>query len=145
MCRVEGMIEDFNKRQRVIDLGEEAEDEILQSTGKTESTFDTPQYRRVMAACKERDKFPTQAWIPDEEDSPEEFMEDVYKKELGSDLEEVNDGVAVGLVDFTEDSEYKSMFEQHTEAMKQQSELIERWVEQEEKRLPPKPPMSPFT
>ena len=104
------MIDDFNKRQRVIDLGEEAEDEILQSTGKTESTFDTPQYRRVMAACKERDKFPTQAWIPDEEDSPEEFMEDVYKKELGSDLEEVNDGVAVGLVDFTEDSEYIRLY-----------------------------------
>ena len=60
------MIDDFNKRQRVIDLGEEAEDEILESTGKTDSTFDTPQYRRVMAACKERDKFPTQASIPDE-------------------------------------------------------------------------------
>ena len=61
------MIDDFNKRQRVIDLGEEAEDEILESTGKkTESAFATPQYRRVMAACKERDKFPTQAWIPDE-------------------------------------------------------------------------------
>ena len=51
------MIDDFNKRQRVIDLGEEAEDEILESTGKTESTFDTPQYRRVMAACKERESF----------------------------------------------------------------------------------------
>ena len=63
------MIDEFNKRQRVIDLGEEAEDEILESTGKkTVSNFDTPQYRRVMAACKERDKFPTQAWIPDEED-----------------------------------------------------------------------------
>ena len=32
----------------------------------TDSAFDTPQYRRVMAACKERDKFPTQAWIPDD-------------------------------------------------------------------------------
>tara|TARA_Y100000758_G_C15871397_1_gene356820 strand:+ start:58 stop:336 length:279 start_codon:yes stop_codon:yes gene_type:complete len=62
------MIDDFNKRQRVIDLGEEAEDEILKSTGKTNSTFDTPQYKRVMKACKERDKFPTQAWIPDEEE-----------------------------------------------------------------------------
>jgi len=29
--------------------------------------FNSPQYKRVMAACKERDKFPTQAWIPDEE------------------------------------------------------------------------------
>ena len=104
------MIDDFNKRQRVIDLGEEAEDEILESTGKTESTFDTPQYRRVMAACKERDKFPTQAWIPDEEENPEEFMEDVYKKELGSDLEEVDGGVAVGLIDFTKDSEYIRLY-----------------------------------
>ena len=32
----------------------------------TDSAFDTPQYKRVMAACKERDKFPTQAWIPDD-------------------------------------------------------------------------------
>ena len=69
------MIDDFNKRQRVIDLGEEAEDEILQSTGKTESVFDTPQYKRVMAACKERDKFPTQAWIPDDFE-PIDFTKD---------------------------------------------------------------------
>ena len=122
------MIEDFNKRQRVIDLGEEAEDEILQSTGKTDSAFDTPRYRRVMAANKERDKFPTQAWIPDEE------------KCVHSKLHDAQDE----LVNFEEDSEYKNMFDQHTDAMQQQSELIERWVEQEEKRLPPKPPMSPY-
>ena len=49
-------------------------------------------------------------------------------------------------IDFTKDSEYKRMFDQHTDAMKQQSELIERWAEKEEKkRLPPKPPMSPFS
>ena len=109
----------------------------------TDSTFDTPQYKRVMAACKERDKFPTQAWIPDDS---EEFIAEVLKTELGDSLEKVEDGVAVGLVDFTEDSEYKSMFEQHTEAMKQQSALIEQWVEKEEKkRYPPKPPMTPFT
>ena len=29
-------------------------------------SFDTQQYKRVMAACKERDKIPTQAWTPDE-------------------------------------------------------------------------------
>ena len=57
------MIDDFNKRQRVIDLGEEAEDEILESTGKrTESAFDTPQYRRVMEVCKERSEIPTMDW-----------------------------------------------------------------------------------
>ena len=122
------MIDDFNKRQRVIDLGEEAEDEILQSTGKTDSAFNTPQYRRVMAANKERDKSPTQAWIPDEE------------KCVHSKLHDAQDE----LVNFEEDSEYKNMFDQHTDAMQQQSELIERWVEQEEKRLPPKPPMSPY-
>jgi len=104
------MIDDFNKRQRVIDLGEEAEDEILESTGKTDSVFDTPQYRRVIAACKERSEIPTMAWTPDEEDNPEEFMEDVYKKELGTNLEEVDDGVAVGLVDFTKDSEYIRLY-----------------------------------
>ena len=95
----------------------------------TDSAFDTPQYRKVKAICKVRDKFPTQAWIPDDS---EEFIAEVLKTELGDSLEKIEDGVAVG-------------FEQHTEAMKQQSELIERWVEQEEKRLPPKPPKSPFT
>ena len=109
------MIDDFNKRQRVIDLGEEAEDEILESTGKTVSNFDTPQYRRVMEACKERDKFPTQAWIPDEEDSSEEFMECIYKKELGSNLETVDSGVAVGLIDFTQDSEYRRLYESQSD------------------------------
>ena len=122
------MIDDFNKRQRVIDLGEEAEDEILKSTGKTDSAFDTPQYRRVMAANKERDKFPTQAWIPDEE------------KCVHSKLYAAKDE----LINFEEDSEYKRVFNQHTDAMKQQSELIERWVKEEEKRLPPKPPKSPY-
>ena len=104
------MIDEFNKRQRVIDLGEEAEDEILESTGKTDSIFDTPQYRRVMKACKERSEIPTMAWTPDEEDNPEEFMECVYEKELGTDLETVDDGVAVGLVDFTKDSEYIRLY-----------------------------------
>ena len=126
------MIDDFNKRQRIIDLGEEAEDEILESTGKrTESAFDTPQYRRVMEVCKERSEIPTMAWTPDEEDSPEEFMECVYEKELGPDLESVDDGVAVGfydslpdvvssegkprwhperIIDFTQDSEYKRLY-----------------------------------
>ena len=141
------MIDDFNKRQRVIDLGEEAEDEILQSTGKkTESVFDTPQYRRVMEVCKERSEIPTMDWCPDDDNPPdihplaveggcnpcEEFMEEVYKKELGADLEEVDDGVAVGfydslpdvvssegkprwhperIIDFTQDSEYKRLYE----------------------------------
>ena len=101
------MIDDFNKRQRVIDLGEEAEDEILESTGKTESVFDTPQYKRVMATCKVRDKFPTQAWIPDDS---EEFIAEVLKTELGDSLEKLEDGVAVGLVDFTKDSEYIRLY-----------------------------------
>ena len=41
-------------------------------------------------------------------------------------------------IDFTKDPEYVRLFGQ-------QSELIEQWVEKEEKkRLPPKPPMSPY-
>jgi hypothetical protein len=82
------------------DLGEEAEDEILISTGKIDS--------------------------PDEK-----LMECVYKKELGSDFETMDSGVAVGfydslpdvsssedkprwypereLIDFTQDSEYKRL------------------------------------
>ena len=109
------MIDDFNKRQRVIELGEEAEDEILESTGKTDSIFDTPQYRRVMKACKERSEIPTMAWTPDEEDNPEEFMEDVYKKELGNSFEKIEGGIAVGnslffSIDFTKDSEYIRLY-----------------------------------
>ena len=83
------------------DLGEEAEDEILESTGKFDDGVD------------------------------EKLMECVYKNELGSDLEIVDDGVAVGfydslpdvvssegkprwhpereLIDFTQDSEYKRL------------------------------------
>ena len=73
----------------------------------TDSAFDTPQYRRVMAACKERDKIPTQAWIPDDS---EESIAEVLKTELGDSFEKLEDGVAIGLVDFTEDSEYKRLF-----------------------------------
>jgi hypothetical protein len=32
----------------------------------------------------------------------------------------------------------------HTKLYEAQAELIDLWVEEEEKRLPPKPPMSPF-
>ena len=47
----------------------------------------------------------------DEEENPEEFMVDVYKYELGTDLETMDSGVAIGLVDFTQDSEYKRLYE----------------------------------
>ena len=81
--------------------------------------FNGEQYKRVMAACKERDKFPPQAWIPDEE------------KCVHTQLYEAK-------VDFTDDSEYKRMFGQ-------QAELIEQWVKKEEKRRPPPlAPISPF-
>ena len=60
-----------------------------------------------MAACKLRDKFPTQAWIADDS---EEFMAEVLKTELGESLEKLEEGVAVGLIDFTQDSEYKRLF-----------------------------------
>ena len=90
--------------------------------------FNSKQYKRVIAACKELDKFPTQAWIPDKE------------KCVHSKLHDAQDE----LINFEEDSEYKRVFEQHTDAMKQQSELIERWVKEEEKRLPPRPPKSPY-
>ena len=73
----------------------------------TDSAFDTPQYRKVMATCKVRDKFPTQAWIADDS---EEFIAEVLKTELGESLEKLEDGVAVGLIDFTQDSEYKRLF-----------------------------------
>jgi len=56
-------------------------------------------------------------------------------------------------IDFTKDSEYIRMFEDHTDAMKQQSECFNAivegmknlgWDEKEEKRPPPMPPKSPF-
>ena len=50
-----------------------------------------------------------------EEDNPEEFMEYVYKKELGSNLETVDSGVAVGLIDFTQDSEYRRLYESQSD------------------------------
>ena len=123
------MIDDFNKRQRIIDLGEEAEDEILESTGK-KTDFSSEQYKKVIEACDRRSEVPTMDWCPDEDNPPdihplaveggcyvietddnsEELMECVYKKELGPNLETVDDGVAVGLVDFTQDSEYKRLY-----------------------------------
>jgi len=73
------------------DLGEEAEDEILISTGKINST-------------------------------DEKLMECVYKKELGSDFETMDDGVAVGFVDFTEDSEYKRLLKIQAKARGEKGE-----------------------
>ena len=103
----------------------------LENRGRfmTDSAFDTPQYRRVMKVCKERSDIPTMAWMPDEEKCVHAKLHDAQDE----------------LVNFEEDSEYQRIFNQHTDAMKQQSELINRWVEQEEKRLPPKPPKSPFS
>ena len=69
--------------------------------------FNSKQYKKVMAVCKLRDKFPTQAWIADDS---EEFMAEVLKTELGDSLEKLEEGVAVGLIDFTQDSEYKRLF-----------------------------------
>jgi hypothetical protein len=43
-----------------------------------------------------------------DEDS-EEFMEEVYKKELGLDFDIINEGVAVS-IDFTKDSEYIRLY-----------------------------------
>ena len=110
--------------------------------------FNSPQYKRVMKACKERDQFPTQAWIPDEPEEEKELTKDDAfntivegMKILGWDKKEC---VHTQLHEAQDVKVNFGVLEQHTDAMKQQSELIERWVEQEEKRLPPKPPMSPY-
>jgi len=52
------------------------------------STFDTPQYKRVMAACKERDAFPTQAWIPDKQKSKSTLLKQLkeFKNQLKKEL-----------------------------------------------------------
>ena len=82
--------------------------------------FNSKQYKRVIAACEERSKYPTMAWMPDEEKCVHAKLHDAQDE----------------LINFEEDSEYQRMFNQHTDAMKQQSELIERWVEKEEKKIP---------
>ena len=114
------------------DLGEEAEDEISESTGKTD--FKSKQYKKllkVLAVNKRRNEIPTMDWTPlEEEENSEEFMECVYKKELGSSFEKMDSGVSVGFydslpdtassedkprwyperkIDFTQDSEYKRL------------------------------------
>jgi len=97
------------------DLGEEAEDEILKSTGKVDFTQDS-EYIRLF-----------------DDDESEEFMESVYKKELGSDFETVDSGVAIGF--------YDSLPETSS------SEDKPRWYPERDlkkKRLSPSPPMSPF-
>jgi len=72
--------------------------------------FKGKQYKKVLTANKRRNEIPTMDWTPiEEEENPEEFMECVYKKELGSSFEKVDSGVGVGLVDFTQDSEYKRL------------------------------------
>tara|TARA_B100000809_G_scaffold7294_1_gene7190 strand:+ start:644 stop:916 length:273 start_codon:yes stop_codon:yes gene_type:complete len=87
--------------------------------------FSSKQYKKVLAANKRRNAIPTMAWTPLTEDSDK--------------------------IDFTQDSEYIRMFGVdkndcvHTKLYKAQAELIDLWVEEEEKRLPPKPPMSPFS
>ncbi len=45
------------------------------------------------------------------DEESEEFMEEVYKKELGPNFTTMDTGVAVGVIDFTQDSEYKRLFE----------------------------------
>ena len=69
--------------------------------------------------------------IIDTDDKSEEFMECVYKNELGSDLEKIDDGVAVGLIDFTQDSEYKRLFKIQAKARgeKDESKFDEKVME----------------
>ena len=80
--------------------------------------FNSAQYKRVIAACKERSEIPTMDWIPDKEEC-------------------VHTQLYEAKVDFTDDSEYVRLYGQ-------QAELIEQWVKEEEQRPPPMPPMSPF-
>jgi len=68
-----------------------------------------------------------------DDDDSEEFMESVYKKELGSNLETVDSGVAIGFYDSLPDTA--------------SSEDKPRWYperDSKEKRPPPMPAMSPF-
>jgi len=97
------------------DLGEEAEDEILKSTGKIDFTQDS-EYIRLF-----------------DDDESEEFMESVYKKELGSNLETVDSGVAIGFYDSLPDTA--------------SSEDKPRWYperDSKKERPSPMPPMAPF-
>ena len=75
----------------------------------SDSIFDTPQYRRVMKACKERSEIPTMAWTPDDQEC-------VHTKLYKAQELKIN---------FKPDNYIH------------QIELIEHWVEQEEKKVIP--------
>ena len=82
--------------------------------------FKSKQYKKVLEANERRNKISAKVntkWTP---------LDECVHTQLYN-----------AKVDFTDDSEYKKLFGQQTE-------LIERWVKKEEKRLPPSPPMSPF-
>ena len=66
--------------------------------------FNGEQYKRVMAACKERDKIPTQAWTPDEEKCVHTQLYEADQHKLI-----LND------IDFTKDSEYVKLFGQQSD------------------------------
>jgi hypothetical protein len=88
--------------------------------------FNSAQYKRVIAACKERSEIPTMDWIPDKEECVHTQLHEADQHRL-----------ILNQIDLTKDSEYVRLYGQ-------QAELIEQWVKEEEQRPPPMPPMSPF-
>ena len=90
--------------------------------------FKSKQYKKVLEANSRRNEISAKVntkWTPLDECVHTQLHEAGQHKLILNDI------------DFTKDSEYMKMFGQ-------QSELIDRWVEQEEKRLPPRPPKSPY-
>ena len=53
--------------------------------------------------------------LDNKDKTEDEVMEEIYKKELGSNFEKVENGVGVGLIDFTQDSEYKRLYESESD------------------------------
>ena len=83
--------------------------------------FKSKQYKKVLEANERRNKISAKVntkWTP-LRDLNEEAEDEILK--------------STGKIDCV-----------HTQLYKAQAELIDLWVEEEEKRLPPSPPMSPF-
>ena len=66
------------------------------------------------------------------------------RTDILADNPEINSKWTPNALEIMEAKKAKKIDCVHTKLYEAQAELIDLWVEEEEKRLPPKPPMSPF-
>ena len=68
--------------------------------------FNSKQYKRVIAACKERDKFPTQAWIPDKEKCVHSKLHDAQDELINFEEQSLSIDVSLHIGSFIAVSSY---------------------------------------